>query len=210
LQSQLEIQEQTFQKISREIHDNIGQKLTLAKLYLNTFDFDDRHTAMQQVNDSVNIIGEAINDLSDLSHSMSSEIILNSGLIKALEFEAEQLAKTALYKIIFSATGSPVFLDTKTELVLFRIVQEALNNIIKHANATVIDINLHYTAALLAMQIKDDGKGFCIDENNTGTGLQNIKKRVGTLSGNLTINSTLGIGTEIKIEIPINENNEAA
>jgi two-component system, NarL family, sensor kinase len=206
LQSQLEIQEQIFQNISREIHDNIGQKLTLAKLYLNSFDFGNTQKARLQVSDSVNIIGEAINDLSDLSHSMSSEIILNNGLIKALEFEAAQLKKSGIYKISFSATGNPVFMDTDTELVLFRIVQEILNNIVKHADAVIIDINLHYTATLLSVQINDDGKGFNTAETKPGTGLQNIKKRAAMLKGNLTISSTANIGTQIKIEIPLYEN----
>ena len=176
LQSQLEIQEQTFQKISREIHDNIGQKLTLAKLYLNTINYAYTDKTMIQVNDSVNIIGEAINDLSDLSHSMSSEIILNNGLIRALEFEAAQLTKSGIYKICFSATGNPVFMDTNTELMLFRIVQEVLNNIVKHSDASEIDINLHYTDALLIIEIKDNGKGFYTGKNWPGTGLKNIKK----------------------------------
>lgn len=208
LQSQLEIQEQTFQNIAREIHDNIGQKLTLAKLYLNSFDFNDRETARQQVSDSVNIIGQSISDLSDLSRSMSSEIILNNGLIKALEAEIARLAKTGIYKINFSVTGNPVFMDSNTELVLFRIVQEALHNIVKHANATTIDINLHYTENLLAMQVSDNGSGVFVDENNIGTGLQNIKKRATMLKGNLSINSKPDIGTTIKIEIPLYENNK--
>ena len=76
LQSQLEIQEQTFQNISREIHDNIGQKLTLAKLHLNTLNFYNTTAAALQVTDSAVMIGEAINDLSNLSRSMSSEILL--------------------------------------------------------------------------------------------------------------------------------------
>src|SRR5436190_3863573 len=108
LQSQLEIQEQTFQNISREIHDNIGQKLTLAKLHLNTLNYTDTDKSVIQVDDSINMISEAINDLSDISRSMSSEIILNNGLIKALDFEAAQLAKSGKYKICFSATGHPI------------------------------------------------------------------------------------------------------
>lgn len=208
LQSQVEIQEQTFQNISREIHDNISQKLTLVKLYLNSFDFNDRNTATQQVNDSIHIIGQSINDLSRLSHSMSSEIILNNGLIKGLEAETAQLSKTGIFKIQFSATGNTVFLDSNTELVLFRIVQEVLNNIIKHASATIIDINLHYTSNLLVMQVSDNGIGFSIDKNNTGTGLQNIKKRADMLKGNLAINSIPGRGTTIKIEIPLHEYNK--
>ncbi|MEP7254199.1 MAG: histidine kinase, partial [Ferruginibacter sp.] len=124
LQSQLEIQEQTIQNISREIHDNIGQKLTLAKLHLNTLNYADTGKTILQVNDSVTMISEAINDLSDISHSMSSEIILNNGLIKALEFEATQLSKSGRYKISFSITGNPIFMEANTELVLFRIAQE--------------------------------------------------------------------------------------
>ena len=109
LQSRIEIQEQTFQNISREIHDNIGQKLTLAKLHLNTLNFTNSDNTIMQVNDSVNIISEAINDLSDMSRSMSSEIILNNGLIKALELEAAQLTKSGIFKTNFSVTGNSIF-----------------------------------------------------------------------------------------------------
>ncbi len=206
LQSQLEIQEQTFQNVSREIHDNIGQKLTLAKLHLNTLNYTDIDKATLQVNDSVSMISEAINDLSDISRSMSSEIILNNGLIKALEFEAAQLTKSGIYKISFSTTGNPIFMNANTELLLFRIAQEVLNNIVKHACASVIDIRLHYDTVLLTMEITDNGKGFYADESCLGTGLQNIKKRAAILKGNLAINSIVNAGTKIKIKIPLHEN----
>jgi two-component system, NarL family, sensor kinase len=207
LQSQLEIQEQTFENISREIHDNIGQKLTLAKLHLNTLDYADKEKITLQVNDSISMISEAINDLSDISRSMSSEILLNNGLIKALEFEAAQLEKSSIYKISLSASGNPIFMAANTELVLFRIAQEAINNIIKHAEARIIDIHLHYNAVLLTMQINDNGKGFNIDQSVPGTGLQNIKKRTALLKGTCTITSAENNGTQIKIEIPLYEDN---
>jgi two-component system, NarL family, sensor kinase len=205
LQSQLEMQEQTFQNISREIHDSIGQKLTLAKLNLNTLNYADTSKTVLQVNNSVNMISEAIIDLSDISRSMSSEIILNNGLIKGLEFEAAQLAKSGIYKINLSVTGYPIFMDINTELVLFRITQEALNNVIKHAHAPAIDIHLHYSTVLLTMTINDNGKGFNLDQTTLGIGLQNIKKRTNMLKGNLSINSATNIGTQIKIEIPLYE-----
>ncbi len=208
LQSQLEIQEQTFQNISREIHDNIGLKLTLAKLYLNTLEFADRDKAIEQVNDSVNIIGEAIKDLSDLSRSMSSEIITNNGIIKALEHELNQLKKSGLYQITFSTTGKPVYLSNNTELVLFRIVQEVLNNIVKHAAATDINMQLHFSQNHLIITIQDNGRGFNINENQGGAGLQNIKNRTAILKGDVQINSTGYCGTEIKIKIPLYENKE--
>ena len=160
LQSQLEIQEQTFQNISREIHDNIGQKLTLAKLYLNTLEIKEPGIVLQKTNDSIELIGEAINDLSNISRSMSSEIVLNNGLIKALEFETNQLRKSGLYDINLRVTGETIFLDANKELVLFRIVQEALNNIVKHALASIIEIHLHYETENLNLDITDNGKGF--------------------------------------------------
>ena len=207
LQSQLEIQEQTFQNISREIHDNIGQKLSLAKLHLNTLSYADTTNTMEQVSESVSIISEAINDLSDLSHSLSSEIIMNNGLIKALEFEAAQMQRSGIYRIHFSISGNPVFLDANTELVLFRITQEALNNIIRHAGASLIDFHLYYNATSLVLTIKDNGKGFNIAGSDAGTGLLNMKKRTLLLNGRLDISSTENIGTQIKIEIPLYANN---
>jgi signal transduction histidine kinase len=92
------------------------------------------------------------------------------------------------------------------ELVLFRVVQEVLNNIVKHASATVIDIHLHYTDAYLSIEITDNGKGFNLPGNCKGTGLQNIKKRTALLNGSLHISSKENMGTEIKIKIPLYEN----
>lgn len=209
LQSQLEIQEQTFQNISREIHDNIGQKLSLAKLNLNTLLFSDIDKVIAQVNDTVNMISESINDLSDISRSMSSEIVLNNGLIKALEFEKTQLEKSGLYKMGFAVTGESVFLEADKELVLFRIAQEALNNIVKHAAATVINLELHYDTNLLNFDIIDNGKGFSPGQKNNerSTGLINMRKRANMLNGKCVVISRCGIGTKVKIQIPLYKNN---
>lgn len=207
LKSQVEIQEQTFENISREIHDNIGQKLTLAKLQLNTMNLSYNVVASASLNNSVNMISEAINDLSDISRSMSSEIILQNGLIKALEFEVAQLNKSSLYKIDLFINGDLVFLNSQKELILFRIVQEALNNIMKHAAAKKIEITMNYFNDHIEMQIKDDGRGFvngpgCLK----GTGIANMNRRAEILNGHCIVTSNPGDGTQITIEIPINEN----
>jgi signal transduction histidine kinase len=208
LRSQIEIQEQTFQNISREIHDNIGQKLTLAKLQLNTLHLSNESSFAQKANDSANMIGEAINDLSDISRSMSSELILNNGLIKALEFETTQFMKSGLYLVNLDITGNSAFLDTHTELLIFRIVQEALNNIVKHAAATNIDIHLDYQEDLLRLYIGDNGKGF-ISENSRrpGTGIANMKKRADMLNAEFMLCTQPGDGTIIKLIIPIHQQN---
>lgn len=210
LQSQLEIQEQTFQNISREIHDSIGQKLTLAKLHLNTLEINQIDGHFNKVNNAIDMIGEAINDLSDISRSMSSELILQNGLIKALEFEVGQLSKMGLYTMNLSVSSKTIFLDAHTELVLFRIVQEALNNIVKHSLATQIDINLNFASNALILQIQDNGTGFSREEHSDhGIGLKNMSKRAKMLGGECSIATGSGQGTIIIIKIPINEHKEA-
>ena len=202
LKAQLEMQEYTFENISREIHDNIGQKLSLVKLYLNTIPYTP--TLPVQVNDSVGIISEVINDLSDIARSMSSEIILNNGLVKGIEFEVAQLQKTGVYEIAIELTGETIFLDLKRELILFRIFQEAMHNIMEHSEATQIDIRLHYDDTHLNLTIKDNGRGFEKETKKEGSGLINIRNRTALLEGDFLINSGLG-GTAITITVPFNK-----
>ena len=92
LKSQIQVQENTFQNISREIHDNIGQKLTLAKLHLNAIMYSNARDS-DSMQDVVGLISESLNDLRDISRSLSSEVIMNSGLIKALEHEVALISK---------------------------------------------------------------------------------------------------------------------
>ena len=210
LQSQLEIQEQTFQNISREIHDNIGQKLTLAKLHLNTLEEIEIGGQQSKVKEVIELIGDAISDLSDISRSMSSELILQNGLIKALEFEVGQLRKLGLYTINLDVSCETIFLNAKKELVLFRIVQEALNNILKHALATMVNISLDFYADTVILRIKDNGRGFSDPEvSDPGIGLRNMSKRAKMLGGECTIHTGSGNGTLITIQIPTNEYKEA-
>jgi signal transduction histidine kinase len=144
LKSQVQIQDQTFQNISREIHDNIGQKLTLAKLQINTINANE----VVDLNDTLmvisNLITDSLNDLRDISRSLSSEVILNNGLIKALENEINQLNKLFNYNFKMKLTGEVLYMSAETELSVFRIIQEALTNSIKHAEATSVFLDLHF------------------------------------------------------------------
>jgi len=133
-------------------------------------------------------------------------MILNNGLIRALEFETEQLQKSGKYKIGLSVNGESVFMDAKKELVLFRIVQEALNNIMKHSDASSISIHMDFSEAVLLLEIRDNGKGFRSDAHDfRGNGLMNMKKRALALNGRFSINSTPGQGTTIQLNIPMHE-----
>lgn len=208
LSTQIEIQEQTFQNISREIHDNIGQKLSLTKLHLNTFTETNNSKFYETINNALQLLSEVMNDLSDISRGLSSDIILNNGLVKALEFEVMQLQKMEKYIINFSVEGEYIFLENKKELVLFRIVQEAINNFLKHAESNVIDIKLEFHNKYISLKIKDYGKGFNLSEHlngqefNSRAGIKNIIKRAGIIGGQIEIQSKINEGTLIKVKVP--------
>ncbi|MCW3092439.1 MAG: sensor histidine kinase [Ferruginibacter sp.] len=206
LKARLEMQEYTFQHVSREIHDNIGQKLSLAKLYLNTITDSIINPRPIQVDNSVGIIAEVIIDLSDIARSMSSEIILDKGLVNGVEFEVAQLQKSGIYEIDLVISGNPIFFDFKKEIIVFRIIQESLHNIMKHAEASEINISLHYSANQLLLSITDNGKGFVKDAKKHGIGLTNIRRRVSLLEGELSINSSKD-GTQLITTLPIKQIN---
>jgi two-component system, NarL family, sensor kinase len=208
MSTQLEIQENTFQHISREIHDNISLSLTLAKLNLNTFDWKDTDKACRQLKSSVEMLSRAITDLSDISKSLNSEIISSQGLIKALENEIGRIQQTVPFTIHFNITGEPVYLDTQKELIVFRMIQEAFNNIIKHAKASYTSLTLHYTSTQLHVTISDNGKGFKqlndhITMGKTAAGIKNMEARAKMIGGTIQIKSTVGTGTFLNFNIPI-------
>jgi signal transduction histidine kinase len=205
LKSQVQIQEQTFQNISREIHDNIGQKLTLAKLQINTIDTNEVVDLKNTLMVISNFITDSLNDLRDISRSLSSEVILHNGLIKALENEINQLNKLFNYNFKMKLTGDVLYMSVETELSVFRIIQEALTNAIKHAEATSVFLDLHFNNNELLILIEDNGKGFDISATKDLNGLNNLKSRTQSLNGQIEINSEPLIGTTIKIKIPIYE-----
>jgi signal transduction histidine kinase len=206
LTTQLEIQEQTFQNISREIHDNIGLSLTLAKLNLNTIDWNDTSHSQEKVGGSINFISRAIEDLSYISKALHTGFIEENGLLKALELEINKIQKLGIFEIRYDVTGSPVYMKTQKELVIFRIIQEVLNNCIKHAEATAITVLLHYQSTHVEVELTDNGKGFTRRPASTytgkGTGLMNIVKRAAFIDGTCQVNSFPGKGTIVLMKIP--------
>ena len=205
LNTQLEIHEQVLENISREIHDNIGLSLTLAKLNLNTADTLNSVNTQEKISHSVELITSAIQDLRNLSQSMNAELVRNNGLIKTLEEEVRRIERLGKLKINFKIHGEPTFLDNKKELLLFRIVQESMNNIIKHADASEAHISLEYANDNLKMLIADNGRGFELSSpmRTGGSGLSNMLARANMLNGTMDIDSGQR-GTTLTFLIPYN------
>jgi signal transduction histidine kinase len=213
LKSQLEIQEDISNKISREIHDNISLGLTLSKLQINNF-LESDHINKNLLSSSVELITKSLIDLNDISKSLDSNQLFAHGLVAVLEAEIAVISKSKLVDIEFNLRGETIFLKSEKELIIFRIFQEACNNILKHAKANNITIDLLYEINHVELKISDDGIGFNIEETmktkeiRKMSGLKNIYQRSEIIGAEAFMYSTPNIGTTIHIKIPLNNNQD--
>ena len=114
--------------------------------------------------------------------------------------------RSGSFQFKLTITGEEYFLESKVELMIYRIIQETLNNILKHSQATLVKLNLQYSNDQLEIQVEDNGKGFDFQEITKGDGLSNIQKRASDLNGTAVINSIKNQGTIVNIKIPIHGN----
>ena len=204
LQTQIEIQEQTLKTISQEIHDNVGQILSLAKLNLGTFDEMESDYNQTKIDDTKLLVSKAINDLRELSRSLSGDKMADLGLRDAIENELKIISNTGQFETSLSITGDPFKLSPQNEMVIFRIVQEALNNVLKHSKADNIRINLHYELEYFKLSVSDDGAGFeadLLEAKKTGIGLNNMKSRATLIGARFSINSKPWEGTTVIVQL---------
>ncbi|MDQ2721425.1 MAG: ATP-binding protein [Bacteroidota bacterium] len=203
LKTQLEIQEQTFQNISQEIHDNIGQTLSFIKLNINTVSYEVSGPDKEKLTESKNLLTKVIQDLRDLSKTLNTDFIKEIGLVKAIEQQLQILQKTGVYKTELMVTGEAFELSLHFNLVVFRVVQEALNNAVKHAEASSINISINYQSDELVIIVKDNGKGCDIEEleSNKGIGFRNMVNRMQLIKGSVKVNSISEKGTSIIIQL---------
>lgn len=204
LKAQLEVKETTLNAISREIHDNIGQVLSLAKLNLNFISTSAESSEMEKVNNTKALIGKAIQDLRSLSKAMNAEYIMDRTIDALVNDEVEALQKTGQFIADFNVEGQAYKVEPKKHLILFRMVQELISNIIKHAQATSITISLDYNPGALEIKVADNGIGFDYENVNPehGTGIKNILFRANLINALVTFESKSDSGTVVTISLP--------
>ena len=200
LKSQLEIQEQTFSHISREIHDNIGQVLSLVRINLNTL-------GTERTEDKVNLmdelLGRAITDLRSLSHTLNTDYIRTSGWEEPVRKLLGDLEKTGMFEIKSSFDHNLPDPGGEKSIILFRMIQEVFNNIVKHANATSIRFSALKTERGMKIQIEDNGSGFSLAEKMSapGVGLTNLENRARMIAASCDILSAPQQGTSVTITL---------
>jgi len=206
LQSQIEVQEQTMQTIGAELHDNIGQLLSLTSLTLNSVQLNNPQKAQQKIEAAIDLTGRSIKEMRLLGKLLQGDQLIGMGLDEAIRYEISWIERSEQYKVSYVRDEEiPVANNPDKDLIIFRILQEVLNNIIKHSLANEINIELHYQVGVVQLRIMDNGTGFNMDAlpaEQKGMGLQNIQKRAGIIGGEAYIQSKPGEGTCIDIFIP--------
>lgn len=207
LKSQLELQEHTLQHISQEIHDNIGQALTFVKLNINTIDLHKLEETQNKLTESKLLITKAIQDLRNLAKTLNTDFITEAGLAASIKYQLHFLEQTGVYTTSFNEADELGNCPPETELILFRVVQELLNNIVKHAEASAIEVCLQTSPLSIRIMVSDNGKGFLPAQlswkkGEKGLGLGNMKKRIDIMQGTFNLVSMPGKGTCVTIEVP--------
>ncbi len=192
LQTQLEVQEQTMRQISQEIHDNIGQVLSLVNLNLKTLSSYEA----EKIDNTSLLVNKAITDLRNLSKSLNPENIARQGLIQVLRNELNQLESTGKFKTTLNIEDE-MELPSGKLIILYRMVQEVISNIIRHSGATEVKANIAHDKLTIA----DNGKGFQDDLESTGLGLQNLRQRAKVIGGSVDIETVPGKGTIVTFNI---------
>ena len=200
-----EIQQATLNTISQEIHDNVGQLLSLTKMQLNLIE-ESPEKDNNLVRDAKDNISKAMTDLRDLAKGMSSDRIKLLGLFDSVVQEASRINKVGRLQVDVESSGNKREPEHQKQLVLFRVIQECFQNIIKHAQANHILVTFTYQLDSFDVLIKDDGIGFEYhpgSHSSEGLGLMNIFNRIHLVGGDVTLNSSPGAGTTVYIKVPL-------
>jgi signal transduction histidine kinase len=202
-------QEQERRRIARDLHDVIGQALTAVKLNLETL----RRVPPGQPMDadlrrSIAIVDQAMRDIRDVAIELRPAILDDLGLVAAARWHLSRQGRLVGYRTSFAADAIPLGLDDEIESACFRVLQEALTNVARHARATRVRVELRRTADDILLVVDDDGVGFEVlgSRRRQGRcptlGLTGMSERACSIGGSIDISSTPGHGTRIRARFP--------
>ncbi|HVY75428.1 MAG TPA: sensor histidine kinase [Puia sp.] len=212
LRSQLEIQEHTMKNIAQELHDNIGQTLSVIKLWMSIVPIEKSHPASEGIENSKEMLHKVIREMADLTKSLHTDRISDIGLKEAIGFDIASLKRTGLLKIDYEVVGEEFHFPEEKSIFLFRMYQEMMNNILKHSKASEVNISIVYSDDYtFVLTIQDNGVGFNTQQKkesvagSSGLGLKSMRNRASLIGANLSILSEPGNGTTISVELALNQ-----
>ena len=196
----VEVQENTLKNVSWELHDNIGQLLSVAVMQLNMLTPEECES--ESIKDTKALLSKSLQEVRSLSKSLNQEVVTSVGLVESIENELSRFDRLNFLKPRLKIHGIPWSFDKNTEILVFRIIQEFFTNVIKHAKAGNLKVKIWYEPDLFKIKIEDDGIGFDPRAVALSSGMVNMQARAKLLSGELSVDSIIGQGTTLDLSLP--------
>lgn len=203
----LRVQEEERKRISRELHDETGQALMVIRLYLGMLENAIHARGPRiKIRETVEVVDRTIEGIRRIIGKLSPLVLQELGLIAAIRKEAKDLARNTGVKARVIVEESVGRLEPEVEMTVYRIVQEALHNVAKHANAKCVNVRVRRDAGFLRLVVEDDGVGIAARSGNSrghSFGLAGIKERVNSMHGEMALSSVRGAGTRLEVSVPV-------
>jgi PAS domain S-box-containing protein len=207
----LEVQESERRRIAHELHDELGQTLTAVKINLQSIRSNDRRTPQESVAENVRMVDSALQQMRQMALTLRPSVLDDLGLASALDWLGEQVATRSDLQVNVHSAMRNERIAGEIETACFRIVQEALTNIQRHAFATHVEIDLSCNGQTLSLSVSDDGCGFTPDFSSVAErsmGLLGMQERASLIGGHISIESSPGQGCRIRLECATQNNRE--
>ncbi|CAN5263618.1 hypothetical protein BH23BAC2_BH23BAC2_21060 [soil metagenome] len=205
-QSKLEIQEQTLKNVAWELHDNIGQLLSVANMQLNLLSRSMVNPDRAGILEIKTIVGDSLQEVRALSKSLNNEVIDYAGLEASVKNELLRFKRLNIINTTLKIEGESFDIPQKDAIILFRILQEFFSNVIKHAKAEELEVSFEYKPSELTIYARDNGLGFDENEVQKNSGLLNMESRAKLIKAVYAIKSSKTLGTSLSLIYPININ----
>ena len=192
-ETQIEIREETLRNISWELHDNIGQLLTLAKIQL-------QNSTTENIKEVSDTITKGLKEVRSLSKLINPEAMSTIDLREAVQLEIDRFNRLNFITSTLEISGEERDIEQKSSIIIFRILQEFFSNTIKHSRASQLNVSLNYSNSDLIISAKDNGIGFSSGEKKEGIGLINIKNRAKLIGAEVEFTSEKNKGTTLEIK----------
>ena len=205
INAMIEGQEKERKEVAEELHDSVASTLAAANMQLDYFlkNKDRLNDADEILEKAASLVGNAYHDVHDMAHKKNSGVIAQKGLIPAIKDLAKNVSVTNKIQIEVNSSDIEARIANSLEITVFRITQELINNIVKHADANEASISIAFHDHILSLIVEDNGGGFLMNKATKGMGIQSIEKRIEALEGTFEIDSVINRGTTVLIDIPL-------
>lgn len=201
-QSRLEIQEQTLKNVAWELHDNIGQLLSVANMQLNILSKKVDEASQVPVREIREIVANSLQEVRSLSKSLNNEVIDYSGLEASVKNELDRFTRLNILTAQMEVVGESFEIPQKDAIILFRILQEFFSNVIKHSRADFLTVKFDFKPQRLQINATDNGVGFDVNEVQKNSGLLNMESRAELINTKFDLTSSKESGTSLSLSFP--------